>query len=112
MFDEEEIKEVIDRLIIAGYIEVTGIDSETGEFLYQVSPSLYQQIPDLGERLQAAFLDEVYNLWVKGMVNMDTTLENPIVSLTENAFNQEKVAELTVEERHTLFTVMQAMREE
>lgn len=112
MFENEETNELINRLVLSGYLEIDGVDSETGEFLYSVSPTLYEQIPDLGEKLQSAFLDEVYNLWTKGMVNMDATKANPMVSLTENAFDENKVAELTVEERHTLFVVMQAMRQE
>jgi hypothetical protein len=112
MFDDEEMNSIINNMVLAGYLEIDGVDGESGEFLYKVSPSLYDQIPDLGERLQAAFLDEIYNLWIKGMVNMDATKTNPIVSLTENAFDEEKVAELTIEERHTLFVIMQAMRQE
>lgn len=111
MINEEEVNKMIESMILAGYVELDGIDSETGEFLYRVSPKLYEAIPDLEEKLQAAFLDEVYNLWVKGMVNMDTTQLNPTVSLTENAFDEEKVSQLTIEERHTLFIVMQAMRQ-
>lgn len=112
MINDKEISQMIDNMVMSGYLEVDGIDAESGEFLYRVSSKLYEQIPDLAERLQDAFLDEVYNLWVKGMVNMDTTKENPLVSLTENAFDEKKVAELTVEERHTLFVVMQAMQQE
>lgn len=112
MINDEEVNKMIERMVLSGYLEIDGIDSESGEFLYRVSPELYEEIPDLEERLQSAFLDEVYNLWVKGMVNMDTTEINPVVSLTENAFDEKKVAELTMEERHTLFVVMQAMRQE
>jgi len=112
MINDEEINRMIEGMVLSGYLEVDGIDSESGEFLYRVSPKLYEEIPDLEERLQSAFLDEVYNLWTKGMVSMDATKANPIVSLTENAFDEKKVAELTVEERHTLFVVMQAMRQE
>lgn len=112
MFNDEEINQMINNMVLSGYLEIDGVDGDTGEFLYRVSPELYEKIPDLEEKLQDAFLDEVYNLWTKGMVNMDATKANPLVSLTENAFDSEKVAELTVEERHTLFVVMQAMRQE
>lgn len=112
MINDEEVNQMIEKMVLSGYLDVDGIDSETGEFLYRVSPSLYEQIPDFAEKLQDAFLDEVYNLWMKGMVNMDATKQNPLVSLTKDALDPEKVAKLTVEERHTLFVVMQAMRQE
>lgn len=112
MIDDEEMNRIVDNLVMQGFLEIDGIDSSSGEFLYKVNPELYKIIPDLNEKLEAAFLDEVYNLWVKGMVNMDTTVENPLVSLTENAFDEDKVSELTVEERHTLFLIMQAMKKE
>lgn len=112
MLNDDAVNEMIDRMLLSGYLEIDGVDSETGEFLYSVNKKLYEEIPDLQERLQSAFLEEVYNLWTKGMVSMDATLSNPIVSLTEDAFDADKVAELTVEERHTLFVVMQAMKQE
>lgn len=112
MINDDEINQMIDSMVVNGYLEIDGIDSTTGEFLYKLSPELYKLIPDLSERLQDAFLDEIYNLWVKGMVDMDTTKVNPMVSLNENAFDEEKVAQLTIEERHTLFVIMQAMKKE
>lgn len=112
MINDEEISKMIDNMVLSGYIEIDGIDSESGEFLYRVNPKLYEEIPDLEQRLQNAFLDEIYNLWTKGILSMDATKANPIISLTESAFDEKRVAELTVEERHTLFVVMQAMRQE
>lgn len=112
MWSDEEMSEMVNSLVMKGYLEIDGVDSSTGEFLYKVNPELYEVIPDLHDKLQKAFLDEVYNLWIKGMLSMDATLENPLISLTENAFNEDLVAELEPEERHTLFIIMQAMRKE
>lgn len=112
MISDEELNRVIDNLAINGYIEVEGIDSDTGEFLYRVSDKLKETIPDLEQRLREAFLEEVYNLWVKGFVTMDFSTDNPLVKLTEQAFNEEKLKELSLEEKTTLSTIMEAMRKE
>jgi hypothetical protein len=112
MINEEELNQIIDNLAINGYIEIDGIDSESGEFLYKVSDKLNELIPNWREKLTEAFLDEVYNLWVKGFVTMDITSIHPIVKLTEDAFDLEKVNSLSLEEKTTLSTIMAAMKQD
>ena len=112
MINEEELNRIIDSLTINGYIEVEGIDPESGEFLYKVSDKLNEVIPNWREKMTEAFLDEVYNLWVKGFVTMDMTSLHPIVRLTEDAFDLEKVNNLSLEERTTLSTIMAAMKQD
>jgi hypothetical protein len=110
MISDEELNRIIDNLAINGYIEVEGIDAETGEFLYRVSDKLKETIPDLEKQLYDAFLAELYNLWVKGFVAMDFSTDNPLVKLTEQAFDEEKLKELSLEEKTALSTIMAAMR--
>jgi hypothetical protein len=110
MISDEELNRIIDNLAINGYIEVDGIDPESGEFLYKVSDKLHKLVPDLQEKLSEAFLDEIYNLWVKGFVTMDMTSQAPIVRLTENALDPERVNALSIEEKTALSTIMAAMR--
>jgi hypothetical protein len=112
MISDEELNQIIDNLTLYGYIEVEGVDSESGEFLYRVSDKLKEAIPDLQQQLYEAFLAEVYNLWIKGFVTMDFQSDNPLVRLTEQAFDFEKTKELSLEEKTTLSTIMAAMKKE
>ena len=114
MFDKDDFEEQIDamvnRLMSMGLIEVTGIDAASGEFLYQVSPDLYAMFPDLKSIIHESFIDQVNSLWVKGFLSMDYTELNPMVSLTDNAFDEKKVALLSLDERNALMLIMDAMR--
>jgi len=112
MISDEEMNQIIDNLAINGYIEIEGIDPVSGEFLYRISDKLNKLIPNLKERFAEAFLDEVYSLWIKGFVTMDVTSENPLVKLTEDAFDYEKVQHLSLEEKATLSTIMSAMKQD
>ena len=109
-YDDEEMARVIDSMIMKGLLEVSSIDPVTGEFLYQISDELRSIIPTLREETQRMFLEQLDSLWIKGFISMDRTLENPIVSLTDLAFDDTSVKALSFEERVTLYTVMDALR--
>jgi hypothetical protein len=112
MISDEELNQIVDNLVLNGYIELEGIDPDSGEFLYRISDKLNELIPNLREKMADIFLEEVYSLWTKGFVSMDFASENPLVRLTENAFDQEKVDGLSLEEKATLSTIMDAMKKE
>jgi hypothetical protein len=107
---EKEVNEMIDNLVLMGYLDVVGIDSDSGEFLYGVSPEIKKLIPQIAEELNEMFLKQVENLWTKGFVSMDVTEQNPMVSLTELAFDQNKVDALSFEERNTLALIKEALK--
>jgi hypothetical protein len=110
-FDDDDIDALVDKLISLGLIDVVGIDSVSGEFLYQVSPALNEMYPQIREMMGQDFLSQVNSLWVKGFVSMDITSESPMVSLNDDAFDQDKVASLTVEERNALYLIIGAMKQ-
>lgn len=107
---EQEVSRIIDDLILRGLVEIQSIDPETGEFLYRVSETLLNMMPEFQEDAEKMFVEQLDSLWVKGFVAMDKTLTNPIVSLTEIAFDEEKISDLSFEERVTLETVKNALR--
>jgi hypothetical protein len=111
MISDEELNQIIENLTLSGYIEVDGIDADSGEFLYRISDRLKEEIPDLQKQLYEAFLGEVYSLWIKGFITMDFHLDNPMVRLTEQAFDAEKVKALSLEEKTTLSTIMIVMKQ-
>ena len=106
---EDEVSRALDMLILKGLVEVTSIDAETGEFLYRVSPELFEMLPDLKEEGDKMFLEMLDVLWIKGFVSMDRTLLNPIVSLTDLALDPESVGKLSYAERTALYAIMHAL---
>ena len=109
MLDDEELGKMIDNLVIAGYLDVVGIDGDSGEFLYSISPELKEMIPALAKMIEGAFLEDIHNLWVGGFLSMDMTALNPMVSLTELAFNDAELKKLSDQEKATLDLIKQAM---
>lgn len=81
----------IENLILSGALEPAGIDAETGEMLYVFSKDLKNINPDLYKAVSDSIYWSSVKLWELGFVNMDMTEENPLVSLTPNAFDEDKI---------------------
>lgn len=96
--EDNIINETIERLILNGGIEIIGIDNN-GEPLYSFTPKLKILMPELYEEHLNSVNREIMNLWEKGYVNIDFFEEDPIVTITEKALNQEKVLQLSKEEQ-------------
>jgi len=107
---DEEIGRVLDALILKGLVQVSSIDPETGEFLYEVTPELVEAMPWVGEETEKMFLELVDVLWIKGFISMNKMEENPVVRITEKALDPDEVSKLAYEERMTLYSIMEAMR--
>lgn len=84
----------IEYLLLKGGLQVAGIDSKTGEFLYAFTPKIKEIMPELYDEHMNHVNNEIMGLWEKGFVNIDLMSENPIVTLTEKAFDKEQVAKL------------------
>jgi hypothetical protein len=96
MSNEED--NLIDDLILAGGLEISGIDEKSGEFLYTITKKMKDLMPELYEDHLAQVNEEIMNLWEKGFVNVDMMSEDPLVTLTEKAYNVNEVSKLTKEE--------------
>ena len=92
-------QEIIDKLILDGGLQVAGVDTETGEFLYQFTPKLKEISPILYEEHINHVNGELMRLWEKGFLNISIMEENPIVTLAPKAFDQDEVAKLSKEDR-------------
>jgi hypothetical protein len=108
---EKKVSKALEILILKGLVELTSVDEKTGEFLYRISPELFEILPDLKEEGDRMFLEMLDILWIKGFVSMDKTVENPIVSLTERALDNKSVEALSSEERSALYAVMHALEQ-
>lgn len=101
----------IEDLILAGAIEVAGIDPETGEFLYNFTGKMKEVLPELYN----LHINEVHNdimyFWERGFVDLDDmTATNPRVRLTEKAFDAEAIAELPKEKMMALYEIKRILK--
>jgi len=86
---------IIDDLILQGALEVAGIDSKTGEFLYSVTPKMKDIMPDLYEEHLNTVNKEIMALWEMGFVDIDFSEDNPLVRLNFKAHDDKEIAELS-----------------
>ena len=91
-------KEIIDELILSGGLQVAGVDSETGEFLYQFTPKLKEISPTLYHEHVNHVNGELMRLWEKGFLNINFMDDNPIVTLTAKALDKEELSKLPKED--------------
>jgi len=92
-------QKIIDKLILNGAMEMAGIDSKTGEILYQFTPKLKEVMPELYNEHLNFVNAELMRLWEKGFVNMDLMSDSPIVTLSEKAFNEEEISTLSDQDK-------------
>jgi hypothetical protein len=84
----------IEYLLLQGALQVAGINSKTGEFLYAFTPKIKEIMPQLYHEHINDINAEVMKLWEKGFVNIDLMSENPIITLTKKSLSLEEVANL------------------
>ena len=87
--------ELINKLILQGALEVAGIDSENGEFLYAITSKMKDVMPDLYEDHLRVVNRDLLNLWEKGYVNIDLFLPDPIVTISEKGLDKNEISKLT-----------------
>jgi hypothetical protein len=110
MSEDDQFDQMIDKLIQLGAIEIEGIDSETGEFLYKVTSKMQY----INKELYDAHLDVIYGdtmyFWEKGFVDIDDiTSNNPIITLNKKAFDQDAVNQLPNDKIEILKSMIRAM---
>ena len=112
MFDDEAISKIIDTLILEGGIEVAGIDPDTGEMLYSFTPKVKEIMPELYEDHLNFVNDELMILWEKGYVNIDFLKDDPLISLSEKAYNKDEVDKLSKQEKWSLQELKRVVKSE
>ena len=105
-----EIDDKIEELILAGAVEISGIDSETGDFLYSFTEKIHEIAPEIARESQDLFNRYMYALWEKGFIHMDIDSESPLVSLLPKSFIEEEVAALSKDLSLVLRSIMEALR--
>ena len=102
MFDDEQISEIIDHLILEGGIEVAGIDPESGEMLYAFTPKVKEIMPELYHDHLNFVNDELMILWEKGYVDIDFLKDDPLIYISDKSYDPEEVKKLSKQERWSL----------
>jgi hypothetical protein len=92
----------IEDLILSGALEVAGMDIDTGEMLYNFTDKLKEISPELYKDMSDYISTETMALWADGFLDIDVTEKNPLVRLTEKAFDESEVGKLSKEKQYTL----------
>ena len=100
--DFKDEDDAIEKLILAGALEVAGIDIDTGEPVYNFTEKLIDVNPELHSEVSTYFSRETMALWQEGFLDMDITEKNPIVRLTQKALDEIEVANLNKDKQYTL----------
>lgn len=97
------IPPTMEELILSGAVEVAGIDSESGEFLYSFTPKLRELMPALWTDRLDFIYEEIVNFEELGFLFVeDIDSKNPIISLTDKAFNEDEIAQLPKDKQQTI----------
>jgi hypothetical protein len=97
------IPPTMEELILSGAVEVAGLDSDSGEFLYSFTPKLREIMPALwNDRLQFIY-EEIVDLEGLGFLYVEE-VENksPNVSLTDKAFDENEISQLPKNKQETI----------
>ena len=90
---------IVDKMILAGLVEVSGVHKDTGEFLYSFSRNLETLDPELSRHVDEVFRLTVMKLWEKGFVDGNMEDEDPLITVTEKGFNKKDLESLEGFER-------------
>jgi len=101
----------IDELILAGALEVYGVDPQTGEFLYSFTEKLKEVSPKTYAMVTNKVSNTVSLLWEKGFLNMDMSQENPEITLKSKAFDKAEVKGLSIAEINVLEAIIRSIAE-
>lgn len=104
-------EEFFDELILSGAVEVIGLD-DNGDFFYAFSENLEEINPGLHEHINQEFHRSIMTLWEEGFLKMDVTEADPLITITDKAFNDEAISHLPKLVQMRLKGVMDAMRRE
>jgi hypothetical protein len=105
-----EDQDAIDYLILNKALEVVGVDSNTGELLYGFTPKIKEVMPELYKEHMNHVNTEIMTMWEKGFVDVDLLSDEPIVTLTDKAFDQAEISKLSSDHRWALEEMKRLMK--
>jgi hypothetical protein len=81
----------IEELVLSGVVEVSGIDSKSGEFVYSFTNDINDVVPEFMHKRLNFVKNEVDFFLELGFLEMNNPKSrNPILFLTDKAFDEEE----------------------
>jgi hypothetical protein len=86
--------DVIDKLILDGAIEVSGINSKDGSFLYSFTDKLQEAYPDLYSSITSNVYSTAMKLWEKGFIDLKDDDGELYVTITDKGTDEKAIEQL------------------
>lgn len=106
----QDPEEYIDDLILQGAIEPVAYDADSDEMLYSFTDKLKEIDPGMHKAMAEEFYNIVMYLWEIGILEIDLANANPLVRITQKAFEEDAVAQLSLIQKSVLDQIIQAMK--
>jgi hypothetical protein len=108
MIPEEQ--DSIDYLLLNGGLEVVGLDSDSGEFLYAFTPKIKELMPELYEEHIGDVNKNVLKLWEMGYLEIDFMQQDPVITLGVKAFDLGEVSKLSKDDQWHLNEIKRLLK--
>ena len=106
------LEPTIEELILSGVVEVSSVDPDTGEFLYSFTEKLHEVMPELLNRKLDFVKQEVDFFLETGFLEVDNPKSrNPIIFLTDKAFDEDEVSTLSKNKQKSLKEIKRLFEE-
>ena len=103
-------EDMLDDLILNGFVEAAGFDSSTGEMLYSFTAAARQRLPEMQSRFEEEFHKDIMFFWENGIVEMNVFETNPVIRITEKAFDERVLLSLSNDQVHSLQIIIKALK--
>jgi hypothetical protein len=108
MIPEEQ--DSIDYLLLNGGLEVVGLDSDSGEFLYAFTPKIKDLMPELYQEHISDVNKNVLKLWEMGYLEIDFMQEDPVITVGAKAFDLGEVSKLSKDDQWHLNEIKRLLK--
>ena len=106
------LEPTIEELILSGVVEVSSVDPDSGEFLYSFTDKLHEVMPELLNRKLDFVKQEVDFFLETGFLEVDNPKSrNPIIFLTDKAFDEDEVYTLSKNKQKSLKEIKRLFEE-
>jgi hypothetical protein len=108
MIPEEQ--DSIDYLLLNGGLEVVGLDSDSGEFLYAFTPKIKDLMPELYEEHISDVNKNVLKLWEMGYLEIDFMQEDPVITIGAKALDSLEMSKLSKDDQWHLNEIKRLLK--
>jgi hypothetical protein len=110
MHSSDNSDDMLEQLILDGMVEVSALDSETGEMLYAFTDKAREQMPEMQRQAEKVFDELIMFFWENGFLSMNVDAPNPVIRVLPKALDEEEVSKLSVDQRVALRIILEALR--